>query len=402
MSDAIRNCFGQAAACCRSGHVAEAAQHLRAAQKLAPGSARISYTAGLLDWLTGGQAARRELEEISAATPGLLPVVPLQGLSGRIVELTAESPANLTLQLTAAEAELSDGKEQEAKRRFIHIVRASRRNQDYPNLPIEGLSEPAVRAMVGGQPIWHSIDLGGSLWIEGLRKTARISAREVIQLDFPELTGKSVLDVGAFGGFFSFEAERRGASVTALEYYSWVTNYPKLHEWANAQHAAGRSRNAYEAPDYTLDLVNQPGRRAFDVTRFITNGSVRPVCGLLENVAAGEIGVHDIVLYMGVLYHTKDPFGALRALRAVTREKAIVETLAVHIPGAEDRATWEYYGDDSTNNDASTWWAPNETGLRDMLIAAGFRQVEIKIGADAVVESSGHRKPYRLIAHALS
>ena len=36
------------------------------------------------------------------------------------------------------------------------------------------------------------------------------------------LAGQSVLDIGAWDGFFSFEAERRGASrVVAADHYSW-------------------------------------------------------------------------------------------------------------------------------------------------------------------------------------
>ena len=43
------------------------------------------------------------------------------------------------------------------------------------------------------------------------------------RLDLPlSLAGESVLDIGAWDGFFSFEAERRGASrVVAADYYSW-------------------------------------------------------------------------------------------------------------------------------------------------------------------------------------
>jgi tRNA (mo5U34)-methyltransferase len=42
-------------------------------------------------------------------------------------------------------------------------------------------------------------------------------------LGLPEdLTGKSVLDVGAWDGFFSFECERRGAArVLAIDTYAW-------------------------------------------------------------------------------------------------------------------------------------------------------------------------------------
>src|SRR6058998_1138514 len=55
---------------------------------------------------------------------------------------------------------------------------------------------------------WHTIDLGGGIVTPG----ASDNLRTLPQLGLPErLDGKTVLDVGAWDGFFSFEAERRGA-----------------------------------------------------------------------------------------------------------------------------------------------------------------------------------------------
>jgi len=54
---------------------------------------------------------------------------------------------------------------------------------------------------------WHSIDLGNGVVTQG-----RDKSREKLQFyGFPEsFAGKTVVDVGAWDGFFSFEAERRG------------------------------------------------------------------------------------------------------------------------------------------------------------------------------------------------
>ena len=62
---------------------------------------------------------------------------------------------------------------------------------------------------------FHSIELAPGLKTRGSDDTAR----RVDILQIPEdLTGKTVLDVGAWDGFFSFEAERRGAArVVALD-----------------------------------------------------------------------------------------------------------------------------------------------------------------------------------------
>ena len=51
--------------------------------------------------------------------------------------------------------------------------------------------------------------------IEVLRKEADVVFRHGV-------AGKSVLDIGAWDGWFSFEAERRGASrVLATDHYCW-------------------------------------------------------------------------------------------------------------------------------------------------------------------------------------
>ena len=75
------------------------------------------------------------------------------------------------------------------------------------------------RSRVGGVRWYHTIDFGQGLVTAGVDDSAYRLAR----LDFPpSLDGRSVLDIGAWDGFFSFEAERRGAArVLASDWYSW-------------------------------------------------------------------------------------------------------------------------------------------------------------------------------------
>ena len=57
---------------------------------------------------------------------------------------------------------------------------------------------------------WHSIDLGHGVVTKGF-KTPETLQYELESLRLPDLRDKTVLDIGAWDGFFSFEAERRGA-----------------------------------------------------------------------------------------------------------------------------------------------------------------------------------------------
>ena len=76
-----------------------------------------------------------------------------------------------------------------------------------------------LRREVNGIQWWHSIDLGNGIVTPGPDPTpARL--REIQMPD--DLSGLSVLDIGAWDGFFSFEAERRGAArVLATDSFCW-------------------------------------------------------------------------------------------------------------------------------------------------------------------------------------
>ena len=71
---------------------------------------------------------------------------------------------------------------------------------------------------------YHTIDLGDGLVTPGIDPTPH----KLRQIKLPaSFAGKTVLDVGAWDGFFSFEAERRGASrVLAVDYVAWAGGLP--------------------------------------------------------------------------------------------------------------------------------------------------------------------------------
>jgi len=76
-----------------------------------------------------------------------------------------------------------------------------------------------LRCLVNEIRWFHKIDLGHGIVTPGVDKTPAKPATLGIAQD---LTGKSVLDIGALDGFFSFEAERRGARrVVSLDSFSW-------------------------------------------------------------------------------------------------------------------------------------------------------------------------------------
>ena len=264
--------------------------------------------------------------------------------------------------------------------------------------------------MVESVPVWcHSFDFGNGIKTWGL-KSESLLRREVLALRLPDLRGKTVLDVGAFDGFFSFEAERRGAAeVTALDHYMW-----SMDLGANAAHLKrcaelGVAPEPYHQMPYWRP-AELPGKRGFDVAATLLDSAVRSVAADFMSIDLASLGTFDVVLFLGVLYHLENPFGALRRLAAVTRDLAVIETEAVFIRDFEDRAMFEYFPTNELNGDVSNWWAPNQRALEGMCLAAGFSSVtSIQGGRDlfrrARSQVRDRLRPrvrrYRAIVHAL-
>ena len=63
----------------------------------------------------------------------------------------------------------------------------------------------------------------------------------------------------------------------------------------------------------------------------------------LEDAKAAEIGVHDVTLMLGLLYHLENPVRVLRLARAVTRKMMVIETQVVpHMSGMVDWGSWRF------------------------------------------------------------
>jgi tRNA (mo5U34)-methyltransferase len=189
---------------------------------------------------------------------------------------------------------------------------------------------------------FHTIDLGHGIVTAGATRPEQVLRR----LRLPErLDGKRVLDVGAWDGFYSFEAERRGAEVLATDHYCWSGPGWGSKAGFDLAHEALGSKVA------SLDI---------DPMDF-TPGAVG--------------GTFDLVLVLGVLYHVKSPLELLEKVRAVTGGVLILETecrmlltrtpAAAFFPGAE------------LNGDDTNWWAPNVAATIGMLKAAGFAGAQV-------------------------
>lgn len=234
----------------------------------------------------------------------------------------------------------------------------------------------ALRARVAEITWHHSIDLGHGVVTPGLAGAGPVPERA-----FPSFAGRSVLDVGAWDGYYSFLAERQGAArVVALDHYVWGVDLPARTAYWDECRAKG------VLPDHRLDETEfwrgdeLPGRRGFDLAKEVLGSGVEPVVADLMTTDLDALGAFDVVLYLGVLYHMKEPLTALDRVRRVTGEVAVIETAAVWIAGLEDEPLTAFFAGDELAHDYGNWYAPNQAALHAWCRAAGFSRVETVVG----------------------
>jgi tRNA (mo5U34)-methyltransferase len=248
---------------------------------------------------------------------------------------------------------------------------------------------------------WHSIDFGEGVVTRGA-KSPEYLAHEWQSLQLPDLHGKSVLDIGAWDGFYSFECERRGAKrVVALDHYIWSIDIDAQHRYHDESGARGEAPRPYDEVPEVWKPDTLPGKAGFDTAHRALDSKVESVVGDFMTMDLEPLGTFDVVLYLGVLYHIKDPFTALRRLAQVTKGMAVIETEAIIVPGFEDHQLWEFFEKDELNTDPTNWWAPNLAGLVGMCRSAGFRDVVTDVDLDAHARMDpGQLHRYRTIVRA--
>ena len=227
------------------------------------------------------------------------------------------------------------------------------------------------------QHTWfHSFDFGDGLVAKGVKSLELLSS-EWDSLQLPDLRGRSVLDIGAWDGWFSYRAEAQGASrVVAVDHYAWAMDNDAQAEYWNRCHREGVPPEAYDRVPDLWDTKRLPGRRGFDIAHDVLSSRVEAVLADIPDISRDALGSFDVVLFLGVLYHLENPLLALRRLVDVTTEFCVIETVCLVLPGHEDHALWELFGADELDGDPSNWWAGNAKGIESMCLAAGFREVE--------------------------
>ena len=162
----------------------------------------------------------------------------------------------------------------------------------------------------------------------------------------PEMfKGKTVLDIGAWDGYYSFYAEKMGAKrVLAIDHPCWSGD-----DWGT--------------------------KEGFDLAHRLLGSNVESLDIDLYDITTELIGKFDVVLFTGLLNHLTNPIAGLNCAKAVTNETLILET------PFEDHASAEpvlIYKPDRFKDDSGSFYSPNKSRLTELLVdICGFRKVTI-------------------------
>jgi tRNA (mo5U34)-methyltransferase len=198
-------------------------------------------------------------------------------------------------------------------------------------------ADERVKQAVAAQFWWHTISLPGDIKTPG--KVPESTQDWIAQLIPSHLSGRSVLDVGAWDGYYSFLAERRGAaSVLAID------------NDQNGRHSG-----------------------AFITARKLLHSGVEYAVMDVENIE--QMHRHfDTVFFFGVYYHLKNPLSVLEALARVTERVLLLEG---HFIEDDGQPMMRFYPGAELAGDPTNWWGANEACLVQMLKASGFARVEV-------------------------
>ena len=211
----------------------------------------------------------------------------------------------------------------------------------------EGTSVTTLRDLVEAEPYWfHQMDLGDGVVTPGWSNAARDKLPYFRLPD--DMTGLRVLDVGCAEGFFSFEAERRGASeVVSLDFDSQCIKRFQL----------------------CADALGSK----------VTHPQVHSVYELDPSV----MGTFDLVMFFGLLYHLKHPLLGIEKVAAMTSGTLLIQSWTLETTALTDQplARFQAHGlasgpKENPVHDPSVYWEPNAACIRDMLDHVGLVNIE--------------------------
>lgn len=221
-----------------------------------------------------------------------------------------------------------------------------------------------LKKQIDSFPFWyHKIDLNGVVTTGWAPIDSEI-------YDIPkDLTGKRVLDVGAWDGYWTFEALKRGAKqVVAIDNWS---DLPKAKDAYVTQKDYNPERKQWDTFDFCKSVLGYSDEQCKRYTMSVYD--------------AKSLGEFDVIFFFGTLYHLRYPLLALDILSSICKESIYVETAICddYSPyndaignGHNTSMVMEFYPKSELGNMDTNWWSPTLNCLANMVASSGFKTVD--------------------------
>jgi tRNA (mo5U34)-methyltransferase len=290
-----------------------------------------------------------------------------------LVEFPTTTPDEMRLVMTEAFHSRRDEMLRQDRRRDLSAAQAVAARMAEAAAPPHERGTDALAKRIAAVPYWyHKIELPGGIVTPGWAPLC--AERYAVPAD---LTGKRVLDIGAWDGYWTFEALKRGAAeVVAIDDFSDDCGAPervKRNGWETfdlCREALGFTREVSRDRDWVNERTRQRLRRQHD--------SVYDIDPVLY-------GPFDVVFCFGVLYHLKHPLLALEKIAAVCDgdlylESAVCDDYSPYRGGlhhgfSQHEMVMEFYPGAQLAANRGNWWSPTIECLASMVQAVGFEQV---------------------------
>jgi tRNA (mo5U34)-methyltransferase len=167
-----------------------------------------------------------------------------------------------------------------------------------------------------------------------------------------DLSNNSVLDIGCWDGYYSFECEKRNASrVVAVDKYIWEK----------------------ESNFWSKD-------KGFDFAHKHLNSKVEKVISNIEDLDPNQIGKFDYVLLLCLVCLAKNPIQYIEIAKSLSKKFVIIEShidmLDVDFPAAR------YYAGKNSGSEVNDYWGMNPLAIVGIMEDLGFKDIEYKIIGD--------------------
>src|ERR1700734_547684 len=140
-----------------------------------------------------------------------------------------------------------------------------------------------LQAQADAIPWFHTVDLGNGVVTKGVG--VQDTGSEIL----PDVSGKSVLDIGAWDGKFSFLAEQAGADrVVALDHYAWGVDIgARQAYWKECIDNGTLPDHSRDETDFWRPEL--PGRRGFEFAVTTLGSKVQPLVADFQTIDLNEL-----------------------------------------------------------------------------------------------------------------